>query len=145
MNKTIEFFKQNNHWYADVPNHTLEENEMVEGADTLLECLADGYPRIALTISTEPDEETQIHLKMIEHNSCGATYILNSNPDATIWLCNVTHDVINEHPENIYISDINPQDTAKKQFFLQKYLVRSKKCCTFAPVLRKEPKQTYKL
>ena len=31
------FFKLNSRWYADVPNHTLEENEMVCGADTLLE------------------------------------------------------------------------------------------------------------
>ena len=27
--KTIRFFKQDSRWYADIPNHTLEENEMV--------------------------------------------------------------------------------------------------------------------
>jgi hypothetical protein len=27
----------NSRWYADVPNHTLDENEMVCGADSLLE------------------------------------------------------------------------------------------------------------
>ena len=36
----LKFFKYNNRWYADVPNHTLDENEMVAGAkmagDTLV-------------------------------------------------------------------------------------------------------------
>ena len=31
------FFKLNSHWYADVPGHTLDENEMACGADSLLE------------------------------------------------------------------------------------------------------------
>ncbi len=103
MTKTIEFFKQDNLWFADVPNRTLEENEMVEGADTLLEFLANDHSRVALTISTELDIESIIHLKMIEHNSYGATYVLNSDPEETVWLCNVTHDVLEEHPENLYI------------------------------------------
>ena len=41
MQKTVRFFKigagQQMGWYADVPNHTLEENEMVSGSDTILE------------------------------------------------------------------------------------------------------------
>ena len=32
----LKFFKHNNRWYADVPNPTLDENEMVAGADELL-------------------------------------------------------------------------------------------------------------
>ena len=69
MTKTIEFFKQDNLWFADVPNRTLEENEMVDGADTLLEFLANDHSRVALTISTELDIESIIHLKMIEYPS----------------------------------------------------------------------------
>ena len=41
MEKTIRFFKINDGvnagWYADVPGHTLEENQMVSGSDTFLE------------------------------------------------------------------------------------------------------------
>lgn len=103
MTKTIEFFKQDHLWYADVPNRTLEENEMVEGADTLLEFFSDDHNRLALTISTEPNPESIIHLQMIEHNAYGATYMVNSDPEETVWLCNVTHDVLEEHPENLYI------------------------------------------
>ena len=39
-NKTLRFFKQGTEWYADVPNHTLAQNRMVAGADTLLESMA---------------------------------------------------------------------------------------------------------
>ena len=41
MEKTIRFFKINEGinagWYADVPGHTLAENQMVSGSDTFLE------------------------------------------------------------------------------------------------------------
>lgn len=52
MTKTVHFFCQHNHWYADIPNRTLDENEMVEGADTLLDFFADGHAHVALTVST---------------------------------------------------------------------------------------------
>ncbi len=61
MIKTIRFFRLDNDykagWYADVPNHTLAENEMVAGSYEL-------------------------------------------------WICNVTHDVLGEHPRSIYIHAI---------------------------------------
>jgi hypothetical protein len=127
MIKSIEFFMQDNLWYADVPNRTLEENEMVEGADTLLEFLADGHDHVTLTISTMPDTSSQLHLEMIEHNSYGTTYILNSNPDDTVWLCNVTHDVFDDHPKNLYIMDIKAYDGTKKTTFFQKIFGNIKK------------------
>ena len=106
MTKTIRFFKQDNYWYADVPNRTLEENEMVEGADVLLDFLSDQHDRISLTVSTTAVSPYLIHLKMVEHNSIGATYMLGDDPDDTIWICNVTHDVLEEHPEELYITEI---------------------------------------
>ena len=32
----LKFYKKNDRWYADVPGHTEEENEMVSGSDTFL-------------------------------------------------------------------------------------------------------------
>ncbi len=106
MIKTISFFKQDNLWYADVPNRTLEENEMVEGADVLLDFLSDNHDRITLTVSTTVLSTYLLHLKMIEHNSIGATYMLGNDPEDTVWLCNVTHDMLEEHPEELYITEI---------------------------------------
>ena len=103
---TIHFFKQDNLWYADVPNRTLEENEMVEGADVLLEFLADHHNRISLTVSTTEPTDYLLHLTMIEHNNIGATYMMSDDPEDTVWLCNVTHDVLSEHPDHIYVTEI---------------------------------------
>ena len=42
MEKKVRFFKQDNKWYADIPNHTLEDNEMVMGADIALDYVSEG-------------------------------------------------------------------------------------------------------
>lgn len=109
----LKFFKQNNRWYADVPNHSLEENEMVAGADQLLSelCTKCGFhDSIPLDIDVAP-KQPLITLKMIEHDSCGATYSVTSHmkfelDTKIVWICNVTHDVLGEHPEIIYINQM---------------------------------------
>ena len=101
----LKFFKYNNRWYADVPNHTLDENEMVAGADQLLDelCTKCGFnDSISLDIDVAP-KQPLITLKMIEHDSCGATYSVTSHmkielDTKIVWICNVTHDVLGEHP-----------------------------------------------
>ena len=40
MKKTIKFFKKEDKWYADMPNHSLEENEMVMGSDIVLDIIS---------------------------------------------------------------------------------------------------------
>ena len=109
----LKFFKYNNRWYADVPNHTMEENEMVAGADQLLSelCTKCGFhDSISLDIDIAP-KQPLITLKMIEHDSCGATYSVKSHmkfelDTKIVWICNVTHDVLGEHPEIIYINQM---------------------------------------
>ena len=104
--KTIEFFKENNKWYADLPGDQ-EENEMMEGADTLLQYLSEGHDRINLVVSTTKDSENPLHLTRIEHTDCGATYMLGSDPKDTVWLCNVVHTVFKDHPKHLYIINYN--------------------------------------
>ena len=60
MEKTIRFFKINEGinegWYADVPGHTLEENQMVSGSDTFLEevdSILGGRGEVAVTVALE--------------------------------------------------------------------------------------------
>ena len=137
----LKFFKYNNRWYADVPNHTLEENEMVSGADQLLSelCTKCGFQdSISLDIDVAP-KQPLITLKMIEHDSCGATYSVTSHmkfqlDTKIVWICNVTHDVLGEHPEIIYInrmqgnsSNLNttmePKKTKKRNGVLGKGLM----------------------
>lgn len=37
MKTEVRFYKENGKWYADIPNHTKEENEMVMGSDDALD------------------------------------------------------------------------------------------------------------
>ena len=121
MKTTLRFFKINDGpeagWYADVPNHTLAENEMVAGSDTFLEEVdkmtnKDGEVRITCSDNNEPGDFLA-KLVMKNHNQFGATYFL-AGPMAEkhdaigyeLWICNVTHDVLGEHPKSIYIHDI---------------------------------------
>ena len=95
------FFKLNSRWYADVPGHTLEENEMVCGADSL------NSPEVTLDLDIEPCDFPFAVLTRIEHDSCGATYRVESSlATDLVWICNVTHDVLGEHPHKIYINSI---------------------------------------
>lgn len=125
MEAKLRFFKQDKKWYVDVPNHTLDENEMVMGSDTVLDLMSDNKDEIVLTLSDEDDKHSILTMTMKEHDSEGAYYTLSgflynkfldlfvSDPsivpfDITneIWICNVTHDVFGSHPENIYLLKI---------------------------------------
>ena len=104
----LKFFKQDNRWYADVPNHTLEENEMVGGADDFLNACDRGTGKVTIEMTDYPTNRDICRLKMLHHNQWGATYSVNgiSLGVPTVWICNVTHDVLGEHPKNIYIQAI---------------------------------------
>lgn len=128
MEKVVKFFKQDDKWYADIPNHTLEENEMVMGADIALEYLAEGRTELFITLTDEyPGWNVPLELKRKNHDDDGAYYTVSGllfmdfmitcseklgnmplwggfKPE--VWICNVTHDVFGEHPEHIYITKI---------------------------------------
>ena len=122
MQKTVRFFKLENEWYADVPNHTLEDNQMVAGADTVLEEIDRNGKNSGEVFLTVADRVDASSLEMIpflakfvmkNHDMNGAEYIL-TGPLAglydavgfVVWICNVTHDVLGEHPKSIYVIDI---------------------------------------
>lgn len=119
METKIKFFKQNNKWYADVPNHTLEENEMVMGSDIVLDYLSNDKDEVLLTVTDQdPGWNAPLIFYRKEHDDEGATYNLSGillmtlldeigtdfiecKPE--VWICNVTHDIFGEHPERIYL------------------------------------------
>ena len=106
--RVITFYKENNKWYADIPNHIKEENEMVCGADTMLEMLANGNSTIELLITEFALSGTDpIFCSIKEHDEDGAWYnVYHENGQkcyGEIWLCNVMHDVTNEHPKEFYV------------------------------------------
>ena len=123
METKLRFFKQDNKWYVDVPNHTLEENEMV--ADTVLDLIADNKDEVILTLSDEDDKHSMLTMTIKEHDSEGAYYTisgflynkfldlfdLESSSVAfditnEVWVCNVTHDIFGTYPNNIYVLNV---------------------------------------
>ena len=104
----LRFYKKNNHWYADVPGHTEEENEMIAGADKLLDIILttidSPLPEVNIRFTQDPREAKAI-LFLEDHDECGGYYFTFS-PEwelhgLKLWICNVTHDVLGEHPEMI--------------------------------------------
>ena len=121
MLKTIRFYKiatgPEKGWYADIPNHTLAENEMVAGSDTFLEAVDQltGRDGEVLITCSDNNESGSFIAKLLlkNHNQWGATYILTGllaekykAVGFELWICNVTHDVLGEHPCSIYIHGI---------------------------------------
>ena len=116
VRKEIRFYRSGTEWFADVPQHTKAENQMVAGADTLLEEVSDGADEVFVVLSSDipnPDE-WKLHLHIVEHDKFGATYKVKAAGQEGVqiaWLCNVMHTVFGgEHPTDIYIHSI----TAKR-------------------------------
>lgn len=102
----LRFYKKDNCWYADVAGHTEEENQMVSGSDILLERIANGRTELEIRFVNDPRIARAV-LVQCNHTEDGATYIVFSHDwelsRAKCWICNVTHDVLGEHPELIMI------------------------------------------
>ena len=123
METKLRFFKQDNKWYADVPNHTFDENEMV--ADTALDLIAYNKDEVILTLSDEDDKHSMLTMTIKEYDSKGAYYTISGflynkfldlfDLDSSsvafditneVWVCNITHDVFGTHPNNIYVLNV---------------------------------------
>lgn len=103
----LGFKKVNGLWYSDIKNwpKTFEANQqMVCGADKLLEELSNGNNYITLHIKTKPFKNSY-HLVKIDEDTYGGTYECDKL-DYTIWLCNVTKFVMGKHPNDIYFNPI---------------------------------------
>lgn len=108
---------QGGQWFVVLPNYEgdKEDLEMADGADKLLNRLSDGDTKCTIEVTTElPLYGTFIKSQLIGHDDFGGTYITDEEPldenstnDNVFWLCNVTHIVLGEHPQHIYLKKIN--------------------------------------
>lgn len=133
----IRFYRDGVKWYADLPKYieqglgTVDNLEMVEGAEKGLEFLSDSTDEISLEIKLGKKESVGRHTKMAnegwsmlvldritgEQGEEGGLYegsLLNDNLDKEIrklWLCAVTKFVFNEYPEVIYVRRAGDRST----------------------------------
>lgn len=111
--KTIKFKKEESgRWYAVLNDYkgSKDDLEMVEGADTMLDIIAQGETEVNLIVSTyKPDYNNYTTLTLIEETPSigGGKYLvdklLNIEYNMIIWLCDVTRFVFKELPKTIYL------------------------------------------
>ena len=118
--RTFKFYKTEvGRWYVDLPEWegSVDELEMVAGADLFLEILSDGEQTVNVILSTVAFEGTDIlefkELGRIESWELGegAWYkmigYMGLDYELTMWLCDVTKFVFDEFPKNIYFQKVN--------------------------------------
>lgn len=111
---TYTFVKEGRDWYIDLPAYIEQggskgDLQMVEGADEMLEMMAEGKRSVVLTIDREPFSGADV-LDLVE--KCdpfvgGGYYRMHTyegNPVMrTMWLCGVLEFVFGEIPSKIYV------------------------------------------
>lgn len=102
-------------WFIDLPEWEgdISDLQMVLGADTLLDMMAQGDQEVTVRFSTEgfPGADVMVWLHdNIEgyEDAGGATYEIKSfrgiDYDLKLWLCDVTKFVFGEMPKHIYFN-----------------------------------------
>jgi hypothetical protein len=108
----LTFVKEKKKWYIDLPNWTGRKSalQMVAGADTLLDYMAEGKTEVVLHASENKFDGCET-LTLI--NKCfwnGADYKIdtykNYQLNLKLWLCDVTKVVLGGFPEKIYFIKI---------------------------------------
>jgi hypothetical protein len=113
MEKKLKFIKMTaDGWYVQLPNYEghVSDLQMVAGADTLCELIANDLTEITVIVSDEPFDlndfkfsTRQFQLEFINSTGEeGANYRLESL-QLDVWLCNVTKYVFGKFPATIYI------------------------------------------
>src|SRR5690606_37939001 len=105
------FYKtEENRWYANIPEWegSVDELEMVAGADIMLDIYSQFENRITLTMSDLPlkrgDLLKRVYDPTVQSGSNYKVTTMFQQPyDYEIWLCDVTKFVFGRFPENIYI------------------------------------------
>ena len=118
MTRRFRFYKETNgNWYVDLPEWegTKAELQMVAGADSFLDILAEGEGGVHVVLSDEYFEGSD-NLKIKELGRLegwelgeGAWYRLDSYKgiphfNLDMWLCDVTKFVFGDFPKIIYFS-----------------------------------------
>lgn len=106
MNNYTFIKDEQSRWYIDLPEWEgdYEELEMVMGADTMLDIIAQGSDEVHVNISTI-ELPHKMKLTFIREESGGGLYQLTSTyHNFEVWLCHVTKFVFGELPKTLYIN-----------------------------------------
>ena len=102
----FKFVKEYNKWYVVLPEWEgpKADLEMVLGADTMLDIIAQGEHEVTVVISTKPFDGSNFTLTYLREESEGGWYHLKGQfHEFELWLCKVTKFVFGDMPEKLYI------------------------------------------
>ena len=114
MRRLFKFYKDETGWFVDLPEWegSKAELEMVAGADTFLDILAQGETEVYVTLSDHEFEDCNrldfLYPGRLEHWELGegSWYRMHKHMDITydlnMWLCDVTKFVFGDFPKPIY-------------------------------------------
>jgi hypothetical protein len=106
MTRNLTFIKNEyDKWYVVLPDYKgdKENLEMVMGADTFLDIIAQGEKLVTMTFSTDSLSNYKYHLKLLDYEHDGANYLVISDLlTLKIWLCSVTKFVFGDYPQDIF-------------------------------------------
>jgi hypothetical protein len=111
---TYQFFKENGGWHVRLPKGKKKGKEqshvdMLDGADSMLNLLAEGKTEVTLTLNTEPFENAEV-LELL--SPCkpfleGGYYLLREHDGKEInyemWISDVTQFAFGDIPEKFYV------------------------------------------
>lgn len=112
--KTYRFIKLEDYWFIDLPEYIEQggnpgDLQMVDGADTMLDVMAEKGDSVSLTLSTEPFEAADevVLLEICDPEIGGGYYLMKTYKgqavDQRMWLCQVTEFVFGDLPERIFV------------------------------------------
>jgi len=115
MVRSIRFYKNaKGEWFADIPEWggSIEDLQMVEGADELLNWIAASANECKLTMADEFMEDAEVLTLVYVREANlggGGDYLLDQfrgdYKNHKLWLCHVTEFVFKQVPEKIYFKE----------------------------------------
>lgn len=111
--KKLKFYKETDgSWFVYLPEWegSLADLQMIAGADTMLDIMAEGEKEVRLILSEKHFDNSDVleFKSLAEDLGNGAYYKLEKYRGIEIshelWLCDVTLFVFGKFPEKIYIS-----------------------------------------
>ena len=101
-------------WFIDLPEYLANggqkgDLQMVEGADTMLDVIANGDNKVTITMADEPFEKADevTLLEVCEPVIGGGIYLMETfegrKVNQHMWLCAVTEFVFGYLPEKIFV------------------------------------------
>jgi hypothetical protein len=120
--KVFRFLKEDDKWFIDLPQFiesggNKADLQMVEGADTMLDLMAEKKNEVSLRLSQDEFKGAdKLDLKERCDPSVGGGYYImdvyeGRKLDLLMWLCGVTEWVFGELPERIFVKRVTDGET----------------------------------